>query len=556
VYFAIVVLRPSAATRHLMWWLVIAVAAMVPLASFSASLGRVRTMERPPVAAPLRTILRDNAPDRAELVPEERAPVARAPIPVTIAIGAKATFGALLGLWISVAAYKGASLLLELAALGRVKRRARPLDGAIVAMLGAWREHGARGRRASLAVSDDVAVPCAAGLWSPAILLPVGLVDRTAAADLDRIALHEFAHLWRFDDWTNLAERIVGAVLWFNPAVALAKKRIAIDREIACDDWVVARIGGAHGYASCLFRLAEATASRVKGNNVHALGALGGTNRVTERIEHLLGRTYVRRPVARTLVAGVGALALALVVSQAMRAPAIAVEEASAPQAPLPPVASAANANASATPRVPAVPRASVAAHAKTRPESRYIIRVVGPVTRLPSTPPLPPVLPPTRQVATRHAKGTASVDTHDRDLAAAEARLSAAADRLAEVEVRQAIAALKSARNVPNDARLRVELQHAQSEELAAEANMRDRATTQALREAKRETEALKRELSQAGLHGARAELEQLGPSLRSELRGELRAVDMQTLARTNAVAIKRAMEELRAEFGRQSQP
>jgi hypothetical protein len=163
-------------------------------------------------------------------------------------------------------------------------------------------------------------------------LLPESVVEKQSADDIDRIVMHEAAHLARYDDWTNVFERVLGAVLWFNPALAFARGKITVDREIACDDWVIARMGGAHGYASCLFRLAEATA-RSASPAAHALGALGNTRHITERIEHLLSRPQLQpRRGARTLFATLGVAALAMTIVQATQAPAIAIDDpASAP---------------------------------------------------------------------------------------------------------------------------------------------------------------------------------------------------------------------------------
>ena len=45
-----------------------------------------------------------------------------------------------------------------------------------------------------------------------------------AAAELNTILLHELAHLGRWDDWTNLAQKVLGALLFFHPAVWWIKK--------------------------------------------------------------------------------------------------------------------------------------------------------------------------------------------------------------------------------------------------------------------------------------------------------------------------------------------
>jgi hypothetical protein len=77
------------------------------------------------------------------------------------------------------------------------------------------------------------------------------------AQDLNVILLHEFAHLRRWDDWTNLIQKIVGALFFFHPAVWWIEKRISVEREMACDDAVLAETANPHGYATCLVSLLE-----------------------------------------------------------------------------------------------------------------------------------------------------------------------------------------------------------------------------------------------------------------------------------------------------------
>jgi hypothetical protein len=76
---------------------------------------------------------------------------------------------------------------------------------------------------------------------------------------LNSILIHELAHLRRFDDWTNLAQQILKALLFFHPAVWWIETHLALEREMACDDAVLALTGNPHGYALCLVSIAEKT---------------------------------------------------------------------------------------------------------------------------------------------------------------------------------------------------------------------------------------------------------------------------------------------------------
>jgi beta-lactamase regulating signal transducer with metallopeptidase domain len=109
----------------------------------------------------------------------------------------------------------------------------------------------------AIATSEDVRVPAAIGLWSRTIVLPAWALRELSPADLSAIVLHEFAHLQRRDDWTNLIQKIVRALFFFHPAVWWIDDRLSVEREMACDDAVLAQTGNPHGYATCLVSLLE-----------------------------------------------------------------------------------------------------------------------------------------------------------------------------------------------------------------------------------------------------------------------------------------------------------
>jgi beta-lactamase regulating signal transducer with metallopeptidase domain len=109
----------------------------------------------------------------------------------------------------------------------------------------------------SIATSDWVRVPAAIGFGRRTIVLPAWALKELPPGDLNVILLHEFAHLQRGDDWTNLIQKIVRALLFFHPAVWWIESRLSVEREMACDDAVLAETANPHGYASCLVSLLE-----------------------------------------------------------------------------------------------------------------------------------------------------------------------------------------------------------------------------------------------------------------------------------------------------------
>jgi uncharacterized protein YjbI with pentapeptide repeats/beta-lactamase regulating signal transducer with metallopeptidase domain len=356
--------RPTATTRHVFWWIALAASVTLPLVSIAASFGHVerhRVVELPAMPAfailPATAVANDEGPQQMGNVPSARtknvptryvASPDSAPATPASALAdlRRAIAGydfefaglALVAIWLAVAAFGLASLGRSFLTLRSLKRDASPLDENILRRLRRWRHASRSGRAVALAVSNEIDVPLAVGFREPTILLPIQVVEREEIADLDQIAMHEYAHLERYDDWTNLVQRAFERVFWFNPIVAFIGRRISLEREIACDDWVVAQTGHAHRYATCLWRLVES--SRLPAKQLLAPGALQSPKQITVRIEQLLDARRNAVPRLSPLGAlGVTALCVALIVVQAQRAPVIALTEKVDPAPVTPPIA-------------------------------------------------------------------------------------------------------------------------------------------------------------------------------------------------------------------------
>jgi beta-lactamase regulating signal transducer with metallopeptidase domain len=104
--------------------------------------------------------------------------------------------------------------------------------------------------------SDQVDTPLAIGFRTPTIMIPLSYPGQFSEGELRQMCVHEAAHLARRDDLTLLAQRIIRALLPWHPAVWWICRELELEREIACDDYVVNATGQSHGYASCLTRVA------------------------------------------------------------------------------------------------------------------------------------------------------------------------------------------------------------------------------------------------------------------------------------------------------------
>jgi len=108
-----------------------------------------------------------------------------------------------------------------------------------------------------LLVSDRIAAPVLAGFINSAVILPESFVGLFPEEHLASLLQHEGQHLMRRDPWTTLAFRILRALFPLNPALWYIDRRLAIAREIACDDGVLEAGVPPESYASCLAQVAE-----------------------------------------------------------------------------------------------------------------------------------------------------------------------------------------------------------------------------------------------------------------------------------------------------------
>src|SRR5215471_216841 len=119
-------------------------------------------------------------------------------------------------------------------------------------------------RSVSILVSPQSSVPAAVGFFRPVVVIPEWLAEETSACELRYVVLHELAHLRRWDDWTNLTQKVVKAALFFHPGIWWIERKLALDREMACDEAVLSEVPEPRVYAQCLARVAEKSFLRRK----------------------------------------------------------------------------------------------------------------------------------------------------------------------------------------------------------------------------------------------------------------------------------------------------
>ena len=284
----------NAATRYAIWWAVLGVVLALPAAPTVVAMWWARLQMAAEVSLSRPAPVRAVAPvleDRPAIVRLREERVARWPLWIA-------------GLWAALCLFRLAQIGRSYFYLRGVKRRAR-LAPAEVAPLPAIV------RQARLLLSKDVGSPMAVGFLHPAVILPESLPGELARAEMEHVLLHEAAHIARKDDWSNLLAKLLGAALALHPVAWWILRQIEREREMACDDWVVARVGSARPYAQSLARMSELRwLRRPEQGEALASGIFGGGSRLGERIETLLARGRESSPRVSGARVAVGAAML------------------------------------------------------------------------------------------------------------------------------------------------------------------------------------------------------------------------------------------------------
>ncbi len=218
---------------------------------------------------------------------------------------------AIFAVWIAASLFLLMRLAFNLFKLEALKRDALPLSLDYREQLARWTRAEKGTRDVRLCVSEQIEVPVAVGLFDSMVLIPKHLLETLSEKEIDQITLHELAHLRRADDWTNGLQRIIQAIFFFNPAVLFMAQQLDLEREVACDDWVLHQTGDVRPYATCLTRMAEVTAWPHRA--LAAPGVFLTRRGLSVRVERLLraGRN-VRTSVS---FGPAGAVAAALIVT-------------------------------------------------------------------------------------------------------------------------------------------------------------------------------------------------------------------------------------------------
>ena len=250
--------RGPAAARHFVWALAMTALVALPVAIATLPHWQIRIPIEPASVSGAPTTAAGAAAALSDLAPVSSALdiTPDAPRPSSLPLAAIALVG-LAAIYVGGVVLLLARLAFEPIAIGRLTRDADVVDDAEWRAL-LDRSVGAMGvrRPVRLLRSRGDVMPLTFGTLAPTIVLPASAGawtdDRRRA-----VLLHELAHVVRRDCLAQRVTAVACALYWPHPGVWFGARRLRAERELACDDRVLAAGAGARDYAGHLLELAR-----------------------------------------------------------------------------------------------------------------------------------------------------------------------------------------------------------------------------------------------------------------------------------------------------------
>jgi TonB family protein len=99
-------------------------------------------------------------------------------------------------------------------------------------------------RMVPVLASVRVSTPTLVGWVRPAVVLPLAVLARMPAAQIDLVLAHELAHLKRFDHIVNLFQVVLETLFFYHPVVHWISREARNERELCCDALALRTTGG------------------------------------------------------------------------------------------------------------------------------------------------------------------------------------------------------------------------------------------------------------------------------------------------------------------------
>ena len=163
-------------------------------------------------------------------------------------------------LWLAGVLFLAARVTVQNAVfLRRLREAAEVADAETTGLLDECRKLLGVSASVRVAESGHVGSPALYGLFATRMLLPADLRSGLTREELRHVFLHELAHLKRHDMPVHCVTGFLQLLNWFNPVLWFAFRRMAADRELACDELALscAGEGEKRAYGQTIIKLLE-----------------------------------------------------------------------------------------------------------------------------------------------------------------------------------------------------------------------------------------------------------------------------------------------------------
>ncbi|HEX8706782.1 MAG TPA: M56 family metallopeptidase [Pyrinomonadaceae bacterium] len=226
--------------------------------------------------------------------------------------------------WAALALLLLCRLLIGLSATNLLARRAAEFkDPALTELFSALVAEVGLKSRVRLLRSERTLMPIVCGILRPAVLLPA---DAEAWSENQRrmVLLHELTHVARRDCLTQAIAQVACALYWFNPFVWMAARRLRVEREQACDDYVLSIGTKPSDYAHHLLEIARSMQERsVFQWSQTTSVAMARKSQLEGRLLAILSKENRRGAVSRVATTGLAGLIFVLLLSLALVRPTV-----------------------------------------------------------------------------------------------------------------------------------------------------------------------------------------------------------------------------------------
>ena len=257
-------LRENRARTRYWIWLAASLKFLVPLSLLVAVGSRVEWRTAPPLAAAISPVIYEivtpSAPLRAQAPVISHAPQ----LPVV-----------LFAIWAMGALGIAISWLIRWNRMRALFRRAQPLALQLPIRT-----------KSSPALHE----PGVFGILRPVLVLPEGISDRLTPAQLRAVLAHELCHARYRDNLTSAMHMMVETLCWFHPLVWWVGRRMLDERELACDEHVLASTAEPRAYAEGILEVCKLYVT----SPAFCVAGVAGAN-LRSRIESILARRVGHR---------------------------------------------------------------------------------------------------------------------------------------------------------------------------------------------------------------------------------------------------------------------